>query len=237
MRNLLALLAFICTPALALNVGPCDGVTNLTPAWNAAVDTLKASLTDKTITFSAGQCLFNSQPVPLEDGVSVVGQGKSATLLIRNYSGTFITVYGQGTHIRDLTVYAAAGTSGGVGLHAVSSNLIGPGGNHVFSHLWITGNGTYSYTLYLEGWQRTIAPIGMRTVFMLDVTLFNATSWAAQWWGCVGCEWFGGGVYQGFGTTQAIAVGGPMSEKNYINAHIDWAVSTVYPESMRASTQ
>jgi hypothetical protein len=99
--------------------------------------------------------------------------------------------------------------------------------------VWITGEGTYTLPLFLDGLNRTVAPIGLRTVRLDNVTVFNGTWWAVEWWNCVSCEWFGGGVYQGFGTTQAIVVGGPQSQNNYINAHIDWPASYVWPGSFR----
>jgi len=65
------------------------------------------------------------------------------------------------------------------------------------------------------------------------VSVFNATWQAMTWWGCVSCEWFGGGAYQGFGTTQAIVIGGNNAYKDYVSANVDWASSTGYSGVMR----
>jgi hypothetical protein len=212
--------------------GACDGVTNDTPALDAQV---LAAVTgrDKEISFPSGQCLFFSPPAPIRGGVSLLGQSKSTTVFIRKYSGNFLTIYGNGSRIENLTIYADAGTSGGVGIYAVANETEGAGGNHVLKHLWITGSGTWAIPVFLDGSGKTVAPKGIRTVTAWDLSVFNATGWALECWDCVGFEWFGGGAYQGFGTTQAIVIGGPQGANSYVNAMIDRAASTIYPSAMR----
>ena len=56
-------------------------------------------------------------------------------------------------------------------------------------------------------------------------------------WNCIACEWFGGGAYQGFGTTQALAVGGALGTENLIHAQIDQAASTIWAGQLRAPVQ
>jgi hypothetical protein len=212
--------------------GKPDG-SDTTPALNAAVQAALVG-SDKQVYFGAGDYAFLTVPAVIPGSVRIYGEGKATTVLHRAYQGgEFLLVTGNGFGLRDISLYADAGTSGGVGLHLLASDAIGPGGNHEIENVWITGLGTWIIPLLLDGIERTQAPAGLRAVNLKNVTAFNGTAWGAELWNCIACEWFGGGVYQGFGTTQAIAVGGALSQKNYINADIDWAASTVWPGSLR----
>lgn len=212
--------------------GVCDGITDDAPALTAQILSASQSA-DKEIVFPARQCAFYSAPAALVRGVSLIGQGKSNTVLIRKFNGNFLTIYEQGSRVESLTIYADPGTSGGIGIYMVSSEARGAGGNHVVRSVWITGIGTWVVPLFGDGTLKTTAPKGLRAVTLTDVSVFNATFWAYTCWDCVSVEWFGGGAYQGFGTTQAVAIGGPQGALNYVNANIDYAASTIYPEVMR----
>ena len=189
----------------------------------------------RVISLDAGRYEFLTPPDPLNCGISLKGQGVWQSYLVRQYSeGEFLIFHGElGGGLRDLTVYAGQGTSGGVAVHVQASDFLGPVGNQVFQNVVIDGDGTWALPLFLDGWQRTQSPAGVRTVFLQNVKVFNATWWAVEWWGAIGCEWFGGGAWQGGGTTQAIAVGGPMSTGNRIDAMIDWSTSTIWEGSLR----
>lgn len=235
------LLGFIAlAPAEALGAditdfGAISGGPDTTPAWNAAV-TAASNSTDRTIRIPAGNFYFYSAPLPLPTGTRVVGESKSLSVLMRNYSGgDFIVMVGQGSALRDVSLYAVAGTSGGIGLHAVSNNTTA-GGNHTIEDVWITGSGTWALPLFLDGDQRTNPPIGIRCVSLRNVHIFNATWYAAELWNCVSCEWFGGGIYQGYGTNQTLVIGGPLGQKNRVDADIDWATAYVWPGQMRQPT-
>lgn len=230
--KILCLLCFSFTVNAAQFAGACDGVTDDTPALNAQIAALQNS-NDKEIRFPASQCAFYSQPDALDRSVSLIGQSKSATVLVRKYSGTFLTIYGQGSRIENLTIFADTGTTGGYGITMLSDETHGSGGNHVIEHVWITGYGTWGIPLFGDGSGRISSPLGLRDVSINDLSVFNATFWAAECWDCVAFEWFGGGAYQGYGTTQSLAVGGANSAKNYINANIDYAASTFWSGAMR----
>jgi hypothetical protein len=229
--------ALLSTAALAHDLtafgGACDGVTDNTPALNAANAAALASATDKTVNIPAGNCLFASQPNLITNGVSLIGQGKGTTVLIRGYSGNFLRLLGNGVRIENLSLHAGAGTSGGIGIEMVASNTLGAGGNHVLRHIWITSGSGATWAIPLGAWGdgRTIAPIGIRTIYMQDVTVFNATFQAMTWWHCHGCEWYGGGAYQGSGTTQQIVVG--PGTNNRIDANYDKAAAIIYTGTMR----
>jgi hypothetical protein len=216
--------------------GQCDGLTDNTPALNAAIAAAQGAVADKVIRLPAGQCLFKSQPAALADGVALIGQGKTATVLQRAYNGNFLRITGEGVRVENLTIWANAGTTGGIGIEMLASDALGPGGNHVIRSVWISGEGKWTIPLGAWGHERNAAPAGIRAVMLQDVSVFNATWQAMTFWGCVSCEWFGGGAYQGFGTTQAIVIGGRHAYRNRVDANIDWPASTVYPGVMRPPT-
>lgn len=213
--------------------GVCDGLTDNTPALNAAIAAALASPSDKVINIPTGRCMMLSKPSPLSGGVSIVGQGKSNSVLVRAYSGDVLTITGNGTNIRDLTIFAEPGTHGNFGIHMIANEAVGAGGNHTIENVWVTGNGgTYGSAIFADGAGKTTAPAGIRTIFMKDVTAFNSTFWSVNWWNCIACEWYGGGVYQGFGTMQGIAVGGG-TQASRIDANIPMATSTIWPGALR----
>lgn len=238
MRRLGIVIALLLLPTLAYGAdiatyGGQPNGSDTTPALAAAV-TAACAGPDRTVTFGAGHYVFLTQPAPITCGVTLVGQGIWQTYLTRAYNGTLLTFRTPlGGGARDLTIYAAPGTHSGIAIHVHSSDAQGPAGNQIFQHLVVSGEGTWLLPIFLDGTARTIPPNGVRTVLMVNVKVFNATWWAVEWWNCVGCEWYGGGAWAGFGTTQAIAVGGAGGVGNYINAMIDWPVSVVWPGQMR----
>jgi len=217
--------------ALVLAALLCDGKTDDTQAWNEAIAEARSGRY-KQVELPAGRCIFKSAPAPIEKGVSVKGQGKSSTILESQFSGTFIRVLDNGSTLEDFTIWAGENVAGGIGLSLSAAN--GASGNHVLKHLWITSGygSTWSVPLHVDGSMQKTAPVGIRTVTLHDVSVFNGVSWAAVFWNCVSCEWFGGGAYQGKGRTQAIAVGGG-SVNMRIDATIDWPASTVWSGAMR----
>jgi hypothetical protein len=250
MRSLLVLLFAVLVSgpgvASALEItayGARPDGSDTTPALNAAVTAALAG-PDRTIHVPAGQWTFTTPPATIAGGVSsgvqLVGEGKSNTILTRAYSGgEFLLITGNGSVIRDLSIWAGAGTSGGVAIHLLASDAVGAGGNHRIENVWITSGtgGTWLLPLYLDGANRTLAPVGIRTVRLDNVAVFNATWWAMEWWNAIACEWIGGGAYQGQGTTQAIAVGGPLGQKGLVIADIDQAASTIWAGALRAPIQ
>jgi hypothetical protein len=242
-------------PAVALEIGAFGGRpdgSNTTPAWNAAIAAAVAG-SDKTIHFPAGDYTFSTPPGPLSGSVRIVGEGQMNTVLHRAYQGNpstdcglggmpasaacdFIVIRGKGSSLRDLTILADSRTAGGTGLHIVA-DAADAGGYHDIRNVWITGgasprtglsdaSGTYLIPLFLDGTQRPSGPLeGLRVVYLDNVTVWQGTWWAVDWWNCVACEWIGGGVYQGGGTTQNVSVGGPISQRNYLNANIQGTVT------------
>jgi hypothetical protein len=218
--------------------GACNGAFDNTSALNAA-NAAASNGPVKTISFPAGVCNFYSQPKVIKNGVSLRGEGINNTILRRMYSASnFIHIQGIGSRVSDLLIEAHSGTSGGVGLliNCVATEACGL---HVIENTKVSGNaingawGTWLYPISIDGSARALPPSGMRTVAMRFVQAFNGTWVGAQIWDCAACEWYGGGVYQGGGSTQRVFVGGAKSSNIRIDAHIDLPASTVWPGVMR----
>lgn len=210
----------------------CNGTTDDTAAFNQALELAYAGR-DKTIELPAGTCIFNSTPNQIRNGVNVKGQNKSHTVLQFN-QGTGLRLCDQGSVLSNFSITTGPSVNGSIGLHL--TNCDGKtAGNHVIEHMWITSVYGRSWTapLILDGSLRTAPPQGLRTVTLNDVSTFNATWWSASVWDCIGCEWRGGGTYQGQGTTSAIAVGGPQATNNVVDMNYDKATSVIYPSAMR----
>ena len=113
----LALAAFV-------YAGVGDGVTDNTASFNAAVAQVCASTTTRTLIIPNGQYRFGSPPAPIPCALNLIGEGKSVTWLLRDYTGMgnyFIQytkgndLYGGGS-IRDLTIATTPNGIGGIAI-------------------------------------------------------------------------------------------------------------------------
>lgn len=238
MRAALLAVAVLAAPAAAHDFAAfgavCDGITDDSQAWNAAMLAIARPSADRVLNLPAGACVMKSPPSPVPESASVVGQGLNTSILVRAYNGggPFIWLRGQGGRLHSLSLYAAAGTSQGTGLYAESTDAE-PGGGYSIADVWVTGAGTWSAPINFDGSPRTMAPLGIRDISMRNVAVFNATWHLMQCWSCIGLDWFGGGAYQGSGTRSGIVVAGPNAAANRVDAVIDWPASTIGPGAMR----
>lgn len=209
---------------------PCSS-DDSTTAWNASI-TRAINGNDKVVHLYGCTYHFYSAPVPISHGIEVQGQGMYTTYLERDYSPghgcaatacEFISTVDIGETIKDLAIFAGRGTSGGWGLHAISSDAR-KGNDVTLDNVYISGYGTYSLPVYLDGRNSVQPPEGIRKVNLTNLAVFNGTWRGFECWNCVGMSWHGGGVWQGFGTTQEVLVGGPMSTVNMIAAYINGTV-------------
>ncbi|TMQ22696.1 MAG: hypothetical protein E6K82_12395 [Candidatus Rokuibacteriota bacterium] len=236
-------LALLPSSAWALEITDFGGAPDsgdTTPALARAL-TVALSGPDRTIHFGGGDYAFLTTPPVLSGGVQLQGEGPYNTTLTRHYSnGEFLVGHGNGLAFRRFAIGSIVGTHGGTALHLIASDAIGRGGKHVIEDVRILAGvaegpmGTFALPFFLDGTNKLRPPIGIRAVTVRNLLVFDATQIAVQWWNCISCEWFGGGVYQGRGTTDAIVVGGPLAEKNWIEADIDWLASYVARGAMRA---
>jgi len=209
---------------------PCSSGDS-TAAWNAAIAHAIAG-SDKIVHLYACTYHFGSAPAPISHGIEVQGQGMYTTYLERDYSPghgcaalacEFISTVDVGETIKDLAIFAERGTSGGWGLHAISTDAR-KGNDVTLDNVYISGYGTYSLPVYLDGRNSLQPPEGIRKVNFTNVAVFNGTWRGFECWNCVGMSWHGGGVWQGFGTTQEVLVGGPLSTVNMIAAYVNGTV-------------
>lgn len=220
------------------------GDSDTTPAFNAAVAAAATSTTDRTITFLPCTYQFLTAPAPIiaDGGITFEGTSSWSTVLKRMFSqgpgDPFLELQGRGHIVRNLAIETAPGTSGGIGLYFYTDNDTPPGGKSRVEFVRIAGTnvdvdgvptheGTWNTSLYARGDGRTVQPIGIRLLDMRFVELFDATRTPMEWWGCISASWYGGGAYTGGGTTQTVYVGGTNSQKNRIDADIDWSVASL----------
>lgn len=215
-----------------------DG-SDCTPALNAALAAAQGSI--RGIHIPAGEWAFLTKPNVMTKSQHLVGEGKHVTYLTFGLSNShFLVMYSDGCALKDISLLAADGTSGSVALHCVAADdpSIGSGGNHTIEDVWITSKvgATWGIPLFLDGQARYATPYGIREVSMRNVVVFNGTIWAVEWWNAVACEWFGGGAYQGAGTTQSLAIGGDLATGNLIHANLPGATTSyVSPGALRSS--
>ena len=124
-RLLYCMIAALLTGSLPVSaltpVLPTDG-SNATPAFSAAIQQLCASSDDRILSLPTGVFSFHTQTVAIPCAVTIVGQGKGATRLIRRYSGSFFLGWTRGTDqsgggLRDLQIEAGIGTNGGIAVY------------------------------------------------------------------------------------------------------------------------
>jgi hypothetical protein len=127
-----------------------------TPALNAALAHCVTN-NKRIITFPEGFFGFSSQPNPI-NGIRIVGQGKTATYLVRNYSGNFLLFSGGtlgGGGLEDIGVLAGSGTSGGNAIHLVATPTETPDLSTFEKILVSSDGGTFAFPFLLDGNLRT----------------------------------------------------------------------------------
>ena len=113
-------LIFTSLHSYALNFPAPQG--DATPAFDAAVAQLCASPDDRELRLSAGRYVFNTAPQQISCAVTIEGQGKGATVLVRDYSAsTFLywTIGGDqgGGGVKNLNILSGPNTHGGIAIY------------------------------------------------------------------------------------------------------------------------
>lgn len=179
-----------------------------TAALNAALAHCIANQKTK-IGFQKGFYRFNSAPNAI-DGITLIGQGKTATYLVRDYSGNFLNFGGGftgGGGAKDMGILAGAGTSGGYGLHLKGQDGVGSADWCTLEHLYISSNGgTFAVPIMIDGAGRT-TPQGVRSVRIVNCDVFAGT--AAAIWVANGVATFmdSVGTYPAGGTNGNVVIG------------------------------
>lgn len=168
MRKLLALaflpaLAAFAPSPYAITLEPTEG--DNTPALNAAAKAVCTSATSRTIYLSAGEFHFLTRPDPFNCALNLVGEGKGATRLVRDYSGGSFLAWTRGTDhsggsLRDVNVEAGPETQGGIAVYvqaiADTDGTVNSYNRHSFSIDnvqvgRVNFNASWDFGLYLDG--------------------------------------------------------------------------------------
>lgn len=193
----------------ALSILDFGGTTSgdNTPALNAALAECEAS-GRRVIEFPAGMFSFSSQPNAI-NGIRIIGQGKTASYLVRNYSGNFLTFAGGtrgGGGVENIGVLAGTGTSGGYGLYLVGNSTATPDYS-LLNNLYVSSaGGTFAVPLMIDGQART-SPQGVRDIRIQNSDFFAGTSAAIWIANGVGIYLDSVGTYPAGGTNGDIQVG------------------------------
>lgn len=93
-----------------------------TPALDAAAAATCKSKTNRIIQLPAGVYYFSTQPKPFTCALNLIGQGKGATRLIRNYSGGAFLEWQRGTDqsggsVSNMNIEAGPKTQNGIAIY------------------------------------------------------------------------------------------------------------------------
>lgn len=186
---LLVSLYGLASSALALTPNlPNDG-GDATPAFNQAVSTLCNSANDRQLILTAGVFSFLTPPAPIPCAVTIIGQGKGATRLIRRYSGGGFLVWTRGVDqagggIRNTQVEAGVNTTNGIAILVQALPDTDPNTNSLNRHSFEIDNvivgrehasASWYVGVYFDGSQNPendagIAP-GIRAPFVTRTTI------------------------------------------------------------------
>jgi hypothetical protein len=224
--------------------GACDGTsadngtgTDNVAAWALAVGGMK----DKggVLWVPTGFCYFASQPAPLQNGIMVTGEGMDNTYLIRGYteadaSQGFLDmdlantgdVDNAGGGVRDLTLWAKTGTTGGSAIDMVSSATAGQG-RITIDTIRISASGQWNYGVRADGSLNATASPGIRIITVRHTYVFvcNVAGIIAIGFNHLNLDQIG--IYSRTGGVDLIVDGGTGGTVQSNNAHISCEFCTL----------
>ncbi len=180
MRKLLVLLFVLPILAYAQAVqyaGYGDGITDNTPAFNAAVTSVCASTGNRELRIGSGKFLFMSAPTAIPCALKLTGDQPSTTVLIKRYQSTLYFIKWGGTSATEAggamsNMTLDAGTSTGaiclwaqVTQATVGVPLVGPHGLDLNRVFCVAGydypnQGSWAYGFLLDGSLNINPPVG-----------------------------------------------------------------------------
>jgi len=184
---------------------------DVTPSFNCALQYAKANGL-RAIYFPRGSYFFNTPPQSIDFPITIIGDGKGITGLIRNYAAssasngllTFLSG-SSNSSVRDLGIVADKGTSHGSAISIVASENTALG-YFLFSNLYLSAwsGGNWDDTVHIDGTARTTStvgsePIGVRDLDFQNCSVFGAARGAMWLDGVVGFNFIGGGIIQAGG--------------------------------------
>jgi hypothetical protein len=210
--------------------GGGTGVANNTTAFNAAV------AAGRGVRFRAGGSYnFTTAPNCISKAFRITGPPFSDQLaqLNRNYNeatatrGLFCWTTGE-MNVANVFIVNNAANTGGAGLSYVCATQGGCLG-HLFNVRISSSSdaNSWQYSIYVDGSTST-SPIGVRTFYMNNVTIFGALTRAAYFKSVVHLTWLGGATNQAGGSDGGLELtgtaGAPSSENNlnldYVNGNV-----------------
>lgn len=203
---------------------PSSGAENVIALNNAAVAAASRGILE--IEFDAGFYYLDSAPDVFTTGIVLVGKGKRATILVRNYSagsstesflewdGSEETANSGG--MRNIIAYAGLGTTGGVAIKLSGTAADSRAGHMTFASSTVSGEGTWDYGIYSDGSAITTAGSqGIRVVTFLDFEIFNATTKSIYIKNAVNWQFLGVQLFEGLGAAPDVTIdGGGTADSN-----------------------
>lgn len=136
-----------------------------TPAFDSAVASTCASPDNRTLKYPAGTFEFLTPPQPIPCALRVVGEGPGGTTFVRGYNGGSFLQWVRGTDhsggaLRDLTIAAGAGTTGGIAILITATPDTSSSVNSYNRHSFLienvvvgrmATNASWASALYLDG--------------------------------------------------------------------------------------
>jgi hypothetical protein len=218
--------AVICPPSVPMSADnlismkdlgaiPNQGTAlDIAPLFNCAL-TFAKSQRVRAIYFGWGDYTFLTPPQTINFPITIAGDGKGRTQLIRGYTassrseGLLTFVAGSSSSsVRDLGIVAASGTFHGSAISLISSAQAAPSpfanmspDFSFFTNLYLSAvtGGNWDVTVYANGTARTSEPIGLRDVDFQNCSVFGAAEGALWLEGVVAFNFFGGGIFQAGG--------------------------------------
>lgn len=195
-----------------------DAATDNTKAFKSAITA--AGLHGGTVYIPAGTYSINT-PLTFSEKVKLIGAGKGATRLLRNFSGATdaegllnFTTY-SGSVVKDMQIYSASGTTGGCLISMVASATAGSPDFMVFENLYLTYGAvdTYKYAVYVNGASRT-DNIGVRDTAFVNCEVFGGAN-GSMYLDTVVSFRFTGAMFAAGSTSGKLVVDGSGANKSF----------------------
>ena len=191
---------------------------DMTPFFNCALNYVKANQL-RAIYIGYGWYWFQTQPQSIDFPVTIYGDGKGRTYLIRYYTATSASqgpltflAGANSASVRDLAVVAGQGSVHGAAISLVANATNSPS-FMFFSDLYLSADptGNWDYTVYINGVLKNQDPIGVRDLDFHNCSVFGAANGAMLLDGVVGFNFIGGGTFPAGGVlgTQGLVVVSP----------------------------
>lgn len=211
------------SPANVIDFGLVgDGVTDNTALFNTLIAAIPTdSQSPITVYFPSGDYYFNSRPNNISSSIKFIGDGVSRTTLRRNFSpagnsdGLFNFREGaNGSGVHDMAIISVTGTSGGCLISLVASATGSPDFSR-FSDLYLTGDNSDTFKIWIDGSARTSSPIGVRDTFISNSSIFGGATGSIYAKGAIALNLSNTDTFPAGGTSGKIVITGDASVNSF----------------------